>query len=82
MLSSIYIVLRGSHGGINNVCGFLSLGGWGGKGTRYLNGEEARTVVAMIFATVVTLRRLGIYSFSFGGTSQGRTLGGNEKKQK
>jgi hypothetical protein len=83
LLSTIHVALRGSNVAINNISTFSSAGGWGTKGTKYLNAEEARTVIAMIFATVVTLRRLGIYSFSFGSTTQGRTLGSsNEKKKK
>lgn len=82
-LSTIHVALRGSHGAINNISSFASAGIWGTKRTKYLNAEEARTVIAMIFTTVVTLRRLGIYSFSFGGPTQGRVLGsGNGKKQR
>lgn len=74
VLSSVYVTLRGTHPAINNLSMFASAGIWGTKGTRYLNAEEARTVISMIFATVVTLRRLGIYSFSFGRPVQVRTL--------
>ena len=82
VLSMIYVALRGTHPAINNLTLFATAGVWGGKGTYFLTAEEARTVVALIFATVVTLRRLGIYSFALGGPSkaQGRRLG--DKKEK
>lgn len=74
ILSTTYVALRGTHPVINNLFVFATAGAWGIKGQRYLTADEARTVIAIIFATVVTLRRLGIYSFSF-GRPQGRTLG-------
>jgi hypothetical protein len=82
VLSTIYVALRGTHGAINNICVFVTAGGWGTKGTQYLNGDEARAVIAMIFVTVLTLRRLGIYSFSFGHPTKSRTLTTIDKKQK
>jgi hypothetical protein len=81
VLSTIHVALRGSHVAINNISMLATAGGWGTKGTKYLNADETRTVIAVIFVTVVTLRRLGIYSFSFGRPIQGRVLGGNNKKQ-
>ena len=81
LLSTVYVALRGTHGAINNLTMFATAGAWGTKGTYYLNAEEARTVIAMIFATVVILRRLGIYSFAFGRPTQIRTLG-TDKKQR
>ena len=82
VLSSIYVALRGTHPAINNLSMFASAGIWGTKGTRYLNAEEARTVISMIFATIVTLRRLGIYSFSFGRPIQVHTVGGRAEGDK
>ena len=79
VLSTIYVTLRGTHPAVNNLSSFASAGIWGTKVTRYLNADEARTVVSIIFATVVTLRRLGIYSFAFGKPVQVRTVG-NDKK--
>jgi hypothetical protein len=79
VLSTIYVTLRGTHAAINNLSSFASAGIWGTKGTRYLNADEARTVVSIIFATVVTMRRLGIYSFAFGKPVQVRAVG-NDKK--
>ena len=70
LLSTVYVALRGSHGAINNIFMFATAGEWGTKGTRFLSADEARTVVAMIFATVIIIRRLGIYSFSLGRTIQ------------
>jgi len=80
ILSTIYVALRGTHGVVNNLSAFTTMGAWGIKGTRYLNADEARTFIAIMNATVMTLRRLGIYSFSFGQPSQVRTLGSAEKK--
>jgi hypothetical protein len=79
VLSTLYVALRGSHPAINNLSVFATAGLWGAKGTHYLNADEARTVISMIFATVVTIRRLGIYSFSFGSPTQVRTLGDDRK---
>lgn len=81
VLSAIYVTLRGTHPAINNLSMFATAGIWGTKGTRYLNAEEARTVISILFATVVTLRRLGIYSFSFGRPVQGRTVGEETNKK-
>jgi hypothetical protein len=81
VLSTIYVALRGTHPVINNLSTFTSAGIWGTKTTRFLNGEEARTVIALIFATVVTLRRLGIYSFSIGRPIQIHTLGSDKKSR-
>ena len=81
LLSTVYVALRGTHGAVNNLVMFATAGGWGTKGTYYLNAEEARTVIAMIFATVVTLRGLGIYSFAFGRPIQIRTLGSEKKRR-
>ena len=74
LLSVIYVTLRGTHPVINNLSQFATAGIWGAKSTIYLNADEARTVIAIIFSTVVILRRLGIYSFSIGRPTQGRTL--------
>ena len=85
VLSAIHVALRGTHPVINNLSMFATAGTWGGKGTGFLNVEEARTAIALIFATVVVLRRLGIYSFSFGSPTSGRTLGTtspNDKKSR
>jgi hypothetical protein len=79
VLSTFYVALRGSHTAINNLSVFATAGLWGTKGTRYLNADEARTVISIIFATVVIIRRLGIYSFSFGRPTQVRTLGDDRK---
>jgi hypothetical protein len=79
VLSTIYVALRGSHTAINNLSVFATAGLWGTKGTRYLSADEARTVISMIFATVVIIRRLGIYSFSFGRPTQVRTPGEDRK---
>ena len=81
LLSTVYVALRGTHGAINNLVMFATAGGWGTKGTYFLNAEEAHTVVVMIFATVVVLRRLGIYSFAFGRPTQIRTLGNDKKRR-
>ena len=82
VLSTIYVALRGTHPAINNLTMFATAGVWGGKGTYFLAAEEARTVVILIFVAVVTLRRLGIYSFALGGpsTPRGRRLG--DKKER
>jgi hypothetical protein len=81
ILSTIYVALRGSHTVVNNLSAVSTAGAWGVKGTRYLNAEEARTVIAMINATVMSLRRLGVFSFAF-GSPQGHVLGGAEKKNR
>jgi hypothetical protein len=80
ILSATYIALRGTHPAVNNVVGMVTAGSWGVKGTVYLGEEEAHTVVALIHATVVTMRRLGIYSFALGKPTQVRMLNGQEKK--
>lgn len=83
ILSTIYVTLRGTHPIINNISAYATVGIWGPKSTGFLRPDEARTVVALIFATVVTLRRLGIYSFSIGRPLQIRALGSsNDKKVK
>jgi len=82
VLSTIYVALRGSHPVINNISSVSTGGAWGVKGTRYLNAEEARTVIALIFAMVVTLRQLDIYSFSLGKPTTGQVLGTAEKKNR
>lgn len=85
VLSVIHVALRGTHPVINNLSMFATAGVWGGKGTGFLDAEEARTAIALIFATVVILRRLGIYSFAFGNPTSGRTLGTpplNDKKSR
>jgi hypothetical protein len=82
ILSTIHVALRGTHPAINNLSVFATVGAWGTKGTHYLHADEARTIITIIFATVVTLRRLGIYSFAIGKPSQAHVLGGTEKKHK
>jgi hypothetical protein len=79
VLSAIHVALRGTHPAVNNISVFVTGATWGVKGTRYLNVHEARTVVALIFATVVILRRLGVYSFAFGQKFAGRKLGDDKK---
>jgi hypothetical protein len=82
ILSTIYVAVRGSHPVINNISAVSTAGGWGVRNTKYLNAEEARTLIAMINATVVTLRRLGIFSFTIGKPT-GHVLGtSSEKKTK
>lgn len=82
LLSVIYVALRGTHPVMNNLSQFATAGIWGTKSTIYLNADEARTVIALIFSTVVTLRRLGIYSFSIGRPTQGRTPGEYNSERK
>jgi hypothetical protein len=79
LLSTLYVALRGTHPAINNIAVFATAGAWGRKGTHYLTADESRAAISIIFATVVTLRRLGIYTFNIGKPSQVRTLGTDKK---
>lgn len=80
VLSTVYVALRGTHPAVNNLTMVATGGLWGGKGTFFLTAEEGKTAVALVFATVVTVRRLGIYSFAIGDARpQGRRLG--DKKE-
>jgi hypothetical protein len=81
VLAAIHVALRGCHPSVNNVSAVLTGAAWGLKGTRYLNANDARTIIAIIYTTVVVLKRLGIYTFQIGQkSSAGRRVMNSSRK--